>query len=80
MSTMATSAKNFALSPAASDLGLGDMLSQQLQDDLANRKKKALQMKGAQGDLRAALEPSVMGGNALQNLPASSMLFMPPSA
>lgn len=35
--------KNFSLSPAASDLGLGDMITQQLEDEEAERKKKALQ-------------------------------------
>lgn len=34
-----TAQKNLALSPAASDLGLGDSLQQQLQDQLAQRKK-----------------------------------------
>lgn len=37
-----TSAKNLMLSPAASDLGLGDQLNQQLEDDLEKRKKDAL--------------------------------------
>lgn len=34
-----TSQKNLAISPAASDLGLGDSLQQQLQDQLAERRK-----------------------------------------
>jgi hypothetical protein len=72
---MSTSAKNFALSPAASDLGLGDMISQQLQDDLAMRKKKLLKQTASQSLLQTALTPGTMGGDALQNLPASSMLF-----
>ena len=33
------SGKNFPLSPAASDLGLGDQLKQQLEDELAQRRK-----------------------------------------
>lgn len=38
------SAKNFGLSPAAHDLGLGDQLVQQLQDQEEERKKKLLQL------------------------------------
>lgn len=34
--------KNFPLSPAAADLGLGDALTQQLADQEADRKKKVL--------------------------------------
>ena len=37
------SAKNISLSPAASDLGLGDQLKQQLDDEEEARKKKMLQ-------------------------------------
>lgn len=44
-----TSNKNLALGPAAQDLGLGDMLQQQLADQEAERKKKALQGAMAQG-------------------------------
>lgn len=36
------SQKNLPLSPAAMDLGLGDQLTQQLQDLEAERQKKAL--------------------------------------
>lgn len=36
-------AKNFALSPAASDLGLGDMIAQQLQDEEDERRKKSIE-------------------------------------
>lgn len=36
------SSKNAMLSPAATDLSLGDQLSQQLQDQLAERRKKLL--------------------------------------
>lgn len=36
------SAKNFALSPAATTLGLGDQTKMALEDDLEERKKKLL--------------------------------------
>lgn len=36
------SAKNFGLSPAATDLGLGDMVRQQVEDAEVERKKKLL--------------------------------------
>ena len=35
--------KNYAMNPAVSDLGLGDQLSQQLDDQEEERKKKLLQ-------------------------------------
>lgn len=38
------SAKNMSLTPAAQDLGLGDQLNVQLEDQLAERKKKLLQV------------------------------------
>jgi hypothetical protein len=34
--------KNFALTPAASDLGLGEEIKTQLDDDVEERKKKAM--------------------------------------
>lgn len=37
------SAKNFALSPGAQDLGLGDQLKQQLDDAEEERRKKLMQ-------------------------------------
>lgn len=37
-----TSAKNYALSPAAADLGLGEQLTQQLADQETERKKKLM--------------------------------------
>jgi hypothetical protein len=37
-------AKNTFLSPAATDLGLGDSLSQQLQDEEDERKRKQAQL------------------------------------
>lgn len=36
--------KNFGLTPAATDLGLGDAVKQQLEDQEAERKKKLLQL------------------------------------
>lgn len=39
-----TSGKNLSLAPAATDLGLGDQVQQQLEDQEAERKKKLLQM------------------------------------
>jgi hypothetical protein len=38
-----TSSKNFALSPAGTDLGLGDQVKQQLEDSEDERKKKLMQ-------------------------------------
>jgi hypothetical protein len=38
------SGKNFAISSAGVDLGLGDQVQQQLQDQEEERKKKLLQM------------------------------------
>ncbi len=37
-----TSAKNFALSPAAVDLGLGDQLTGQLEESVEEQRKKRL--------------------------------------
>lgn len=54
--------KNIALSPAASDLGLGDQLVQQLQDQDAERKKKLM---GAQ---QQAQSPMGIIGGAVQSL------------
>jgi hypothetical protein len=43
-----TSAKNLMLSPAATELSAGDALAQQLQDQLAQRRKlQQLAVKGA---------------------------------
>ena len=53
------SGKNFSLSPAASDLGLGDMASQQMQDDEEERKKKLLQMQQQRSN------QSALGGASL---------------
>lgn len=46
MTLPAGSAKNFGLSSAAQDLGLGDMLGQQLIDEQAERKKRLLKLGG----------------------------------
>jgi len=56
------SGKNLALTPAASELGLGDALSQQVQDDVANRKKKMLDASNQtdkMNSMSAALTPGV---------------------
>lgn len=37
-----TLSKNFSMSPAAQDLGLGDMVKQQLEDEDVARKKKLI--------------------------------------
>lgn len=37
-----TSAKNYALSLAATDLGMGDQLTQQLQDETEEQRKRRL--------------------------------------
>lgn len=55
----ARSGKNFALSPAAADLGLGDLVTQQLQADLDNR-KKAKQQSGF-GDILSPAALSIFG-------------------
>lgn len=54
-----TSSKNTLLSPAATDLSLGDSLSQQLQDQLAERKKKLM---------AAAQTPGSLFGGAAMDL------------
>lgn len=51
--------KNFAISAAGTDLGLGDMLTQQLQDQEMERKKKLMtQAPRNYGD--SALGPAAM--------------------
>ncbi len=56
------SAKNFMLSPAATDLGLGDALTTQLEDADAERRKKlkAQQMAQKMGQGGAGLGPATM--------------------
>ena len=46
MATM--NAKNMQLSPAAADLGLGDALKVQVDDQVADQQKKLRQQKGIQ--------------------------------
>lgn len=55
------SAKNTMLSPAATDLSLGDALAQQLQDQLAERRKKLLMAAKTGGS-------PFVGGNAAMDL------------
>lgn len=52
--------KNYSLSPAASDLGLGDLVKQQLQDDEEERKKKLLASQ--RGQALGPATQSLMGG------------------
>jgi hypothetical protein len=60
----AAQGKNFPLSPAATDLGLGDDLVNQVQSEVADRKKKLLnqgsatQSPGAYG--ASTISPAVM--------------------
>jgi hypothetical protein len=58
------SAKNAMLSPAATDLGMGDALKQQLQDELDERKKQQNPANAASGL-----------GNSLISSPAVLSLF-----
>ena len=51
-----TSAKNSIFSPAATDLGLGDQLNQQLQDETEEEKKRRL----LNQQMQAAINPAVM--------------------
>jgi len=60
-----TSAKNMPLSPASSALGLGDQLTQQLQDDVDERRKKLMQSSMA--------APGAFGASAMS--PASMALL-----
>jgi hypothetical protein len=71
-----TSATNLSLSPAAHDLGLGDMVRQQLQDDLDERKKKLLASKGAPGgNTQQALNPATLSLFAGGGMGAGGSLF-----
>jgi len=67
MAAVTSSAKNFGLSPAANDLGLGDQLSQQLQDMNDERKKKALNAGG--------IVPDLSGGSSTMSSPAVQALY-----
>jgi len=60
-----TSAKNTPLSAAVSDLGLGDALSQQLQDETEEQKRRRLllqQMQQAVNPLGASTALGLRGG------------------
>lgn len=61
MTDVLNSSKNFDLSPAAQSLGLGDQLNQQLEDQLAQRRKQA------QGGALAA-GPGGLTGNVISDL------------
>jgi hypothetical protein len=56
---MAASSKNDMISPAASALGLGDQLHQQLEDNLDDEKKKKL-MAATQGGYMDMGSPAAM--------------------
>jgi len=56
---MAPNPKNFALSPASVDLGLGDVLSSQMSDELKKRKLEE-QMRARQGAMSPATQ-SLLG-------------------
>lgn len=51
-----TSAKNLPLSPAATDLGLGTMLTQQVQDETEEARRRRMMQQQAQ----SAMSPAVM--------------------
>ena len=52
--------KNTALSPAGADLGLGDQLNAQAQEETDELKKRAMQKSSQGGLLGAALSPASM--------------------
>lgn len=51
-----TSAKNAMLSPAATDLGMGDMLQQQVQDETEEQRRRRL----LNQQMQSAVNPAVM--------------------
>jgi hypothetical protein len=55
MMTPSQSGKNFAMTPAAQDLGLGDQIKQQLDDQEEERKKMLLQQAKQAGSNGAPL-------------------------
>jgi hypothetical protein len=64
------------MSPAAQDLGMGDMVRQQLQDDLDERKKKLLANKGAPGgNSPSALNPATLSLFSGGGMGAGGTLF-----
>ena len=64
MTDVASSVKNFGLSPASEDLGLGDQLTQQLADQVAQMKKRTQIPGAAAGSGTAGLAT----GNAVMDL------------
>lgn len=55
--------KNSALSPAATDLGLGDQLQSQVENELAKRRRKSQQLiTGAAAGLSPAATSLLSGG------------------
>lgn len=68
--------KNLSLSPAAQELGMGDMVRQQLQDSLDERKKKLLASKGAPGgNSPSALNPATLSLFSGGGMGAGGTLF-----
>jgi hypothetical protein len=57
----ATSAKNMPLSPAATDLGLGTMLTEQVQDETEEARRRRLLQQQAQQSVSPAVL-SLFGG------------------
>ncbi len=57
--------KNFSMSPAAQDLGLGDMVKQQLEDEDNLRKKKLTQGQSNLGSNFGPATMSLFGGSLL---------------
>jgi hypothetical protein len=53
----AVSSKNYSLSPSASDLGLGDVLTQQVQDETEEQRRRRL----LQQQMQAAVNPMSAG-------------------
>lgn len=53
-----TARKNLALTPATQDLGLGDQITQQLQDEEEERKKKLLK---GQSDVLGSASMALLG-------------------
>lgn len=65
MASQFLSMKNFSLTPAATDLGLGDQVQQQLEDELAKRKKLS-------SSIGMSLNPA-LGSTAMQSLGLSTI-------
>lgn len=54
--------KNSALSPAATDLGLGDQLTSQVEAELAKRRKRANQLAAGMGTAVSPAATSLLSG------------------